>query len=126
MLLRILLTTLIGIFSGIIGGATGLGGTFIMLPSIILLNIIPDYKTAVGTILLSMLPPISLFAVTDYYNRKKVDILIAVILCVSYMLSANYGAILNNYFSDKVLKYFTALMFFIISLYFLWTGHTGK
>ena len=126
MLLRILLSVLIGVFSGIIGGAIGLGGSFIMLPSIILLNIIPDYKTAVGTILLSMLPPISLFAVADYYNRKKVDVLIAIILCVSYMLSANYGANLNNYFSDKVLKYFTAFMFFTISLYFLWTGHASK
>ena len=62
-LLRIFLTVVVGTISGLIGGALGVVTSFIMLPAILLLNIVPDYKMAVGTILLSLLPPISLLAV---------------------------------------------------------------
>ena len=59
-MLRILVSIIIGIISGIIGGALGIGGTVFMLPLLLLTNIIPDYKTIVGTLLFSLLPPISL------------------------------------------------------------------
>ena len=95
-MLRIILTVLVGIISGIVGGAFGLGGSVIMLPALLLLNIIPNYKTAVGTVLLSMLPPISVLAVVDYYKRKQVDVTIGVILFITYFLSAKYGSKINS------------------------------
>ena len=42
-LMQIILTIILGGISGILGGALGLGGSFIMLPGVILLNIIPNY-----------------------------------------------------------------------------------
>ena len=68
---RTLLTILVGAFSGIIGGAFGIGGAFIILPAILMLGIIPDYKIAVGTVLMAMLPPISLFAFMEYYKNVR-------------------------------------------------------
>ena len=50
-MLRILLAILVGTLGGLIGGALGLGASALMLPGILLLGIIKDYKTAVGTIL---------------------------------------------------------------------------
>jgi uncharacterized membrane protein YfcA len=126
MVLRLLLTAIIGSIAGIIGGGLGIGGTFIILPGLLLLNIIPDYKVAVGTVILSMLPPISILAAIDYYKRKQLDFLIAAILCISYVLAAKYGASLNKDYSNKTLKYITALIFFIFSLYFLWSGKSDK
>lgn len=126
MVLRLLLTAIIGSIAGIIGGGLGIGGTFIILPGLLLLNIIPDYKVAVGTVILSMLPPISILAAIDYYKRKQLDFLIAGILCISYVLAAKYGASLNKEYSNKTLKYITALIFFIFSLYFLWSGKSDK
>ena len=126
MVLRLLLTAIIGGIAGIIGGGLGIGGTFIILPGLLLLNIIPDYKVAVGTVILSMLPPISILAAIDYYKRKQLDFLIAGILCISYVLAAKYGAFLNKEYSNKTLKYITALLFFIFSLYFLWSGKSDK
>ena len=95
-MLRIILTILVGTLSGIFGGAFGLGGSFIMLPGLILFNIVPDYKTAVGTVLLSLLPPVSILAVMDYYKRKKVDTMIGVILFLTYFVAAKYGALINK------------------------------
>jgi uncharacterized membrane protein YfcA len=94
-----------------------------MLPALLLLNIVPDYKKAVGTILFSMLPPISLFAVIEYYKRKKVDILAGVLLCISYFITVKYGAAINKEYSNRALKYWTAVIFFICGSYFVWSGY---
>jgi uncharacterized membrane protein YfcA len=123
MLIKVILTLFIGVIAGIIGGALGQVGTFIILPLLLILNVIPDYKLAVGTILLAMLPPISAFAVYDYYKRKKIDFLIAALLCVSYTLSSSYGAVLNNRFNRKQLELWTAVMFFIVGSYFMWSAY---
>ena len=122
MLVRIIITLLIGAVAGIVGGALGQAGTFIILPALLLTNIIPDYKIAVGTILLAMLPPISALAVIDFYKRKRIDFLVAALLCVSYTIAAKYGAIINNRVSNKTLKYATAITFFTVGIYFLLTA----
>jgi len=126
MLVRITLLLLIGAVAGIVGGAFGQVGTFIILPALLILNIIPDYKTAVGTILLAMLPPISVFAVVDYYKRKNIDFLAAALICVSYTIAAKYGAVINNHYSSKTLKMWTALTFFIAGIYFTWSSYHDK
>ena len=123
---RILLTIFLGLLSGILGGAFGLGGSFIMLPGVILLGIIPDYKTAVGTILLSLLPPVSLMAVIEYYKRKQVDVVVGITLFVTYFIAAYFGAFINKAYSIKVLEYWISLCFFLISIYFFWAAYTDK
>ena len=125
-LLRLFLTVLVGSVAGLIGGALGVSTSFIMIPAIILLNIVPDYKMAVGTILLSILPPLSLLAVVDYYKRKKIDIPVAIVLCISYFITAKYGADINKEYSSRVLKYWTAAILFICAGYFLWSAQHDK
>jgi uncharacterized membrane protein YfcA len=122
MFTRIVLILLIGIISGLVGGALG-QGSILFLPALLIFNIIPDYKTAVGTILLAMLPPISALAVVDYYKRKKIDYLVAILLCISYTIASKYGAALNNTFSSRSLKYYTALTFFLVGIYFTWSAY---
>ena len=89
-----------------------------MLPGVIILGIIPDYKTAVGTILLSLLPPVSLMAVIEYYKRKQVDVVVGTILFVTYFIAAYFGAFINKAYSIKVLEYWTSLCFLLIAIYF--------
>ena len=91
--LRIIYGILIGTISGLLGGGLGLAGSLIMLPGLLLLNVIPDYRKTIGTILFSLLPPISLFAVIEYIKRKQVDYLIGIILCVTYFIGAYFGSI---------------------------------
>ena len=122
-MLKILLTILVGSCAGFIGGSTGLGGTFILLPGLLMLNIISDYKLAVGTILLAMLPPISILATYNYYKRDKIDYTIAFFICISYIIAAKYGAIVNKLYTEPQLKYFTAFILFSFSLYFFITAN---
>ena len=118
--LRYVYSVIIGIVSGILGGAFGLGGSFVMLPGVILLNVIPDFKTAVGTILFSLLPPISLLAVIDFGKRKQVDYTVGTILFVTYFFSSYYGALINKYYDNKILQFYCGLSFLLISFYFFY------
>jgi len=123
---RTLLTIILGLVSGVIGGAFGLGGSFIMMPGVLLLNIIPDYKTAVGTILFSLLPPVSILAVIEYYKRKQVDIKVGMILFVTYMIAAYFGAFINKAYSKKVLEFWTGIVFLLIAIYFFFESYKAK
>jgi uncharacterized membrane protein YfcA len=120
MINRIILTIILGSLSGILCGAFGLGGSFIILPGLILLGITPDFQTAAGTMLFSLLPPVSLLAVIEYYKRKKVDINVGIILCVTYFIFAYYGTFINKMYSDKTLKFYNGIIFLMISIYFFW------
>jgi len=117
---RFILTILVGLVSGTIGGAIGLGGSSLMLPGILLLGVIPDYKTAVGTVILSMLAPISLLAAIEYYKRKQIDIPISILLCLAYFIGSYFGSVINGTYTAKTLEYLSAFLFLLISIYFFY------
>jgi hypothetical protein len=121
--LRYIYTIIIGIISGLLGGAFGLGGSFVMLPGVILLNVIPDFKTAVGTVLFSLLPPISLLSVIEFGKRKQVDYTVGTILVVTYFFSSYYGALITNYYDNKTLQFYCAISFLLISFYFFYRSY---
>jgi len=121
--LRIIYTIIVGIVSGILGGAFGLGGSFVMLPGIILLNIVPNYDTAVGTILFSLLPPVSLLAVIEYAKRKEVDYIVGTILFITYFIAAYFGAYINKLYDTKTLEYGCAFTFLLITIYFFYRAY---
>ena len=123
MSIRIINTVLIGILAGIVGGALGQSATFIMIPGLLLLGVIKDFKVAVGTVLCALLPPISIGAATHYYNKNKVDISVAVILAITYFISATYAAKLNTKFSPRILMNATAGLLAVSTLYFLYMAN---
>ena len=126
--IKILYSIIIGLLSGVLGGAFGLGGSFVMLPGLILLNVTKDFNTAVGTILFSLLPPVSLLAVIDYYKRGQVDMTIGTILFVTYFLAAYIGAKINKMYDQKTLEYACATVFLMITIYFYYHAYnlSGK
>jgi len=124
--IRLVYTIIVGILSGILGGAFGLGGSFIMLPGVILLNILPNFNTAVGTILFSLLPPVSLLAVIEYAKRKEVDYVVGTLLFVTYFLAAYIGAYINKIYDTKTLEYGCAFTFLLITIFFFYKAYNEK
>ena len=118
-------TIFLGMTAGLCGGALGQSGAEVMLPGLLLLNIVPDFKTAAGTVLLAIIPPISLLAVLEYYKRGQVKVWTSVILFITYFFLAFVGAYITKNISNKVLEYLTASYFLIISLFFFWNAYTG-
>ena len=123
MSMRIISTVLIGILSGVIGGALGQSATFIMIPGLLLFGVIKDFKVVVGTVLCALLPPISIGAATQYYKKNNVDISIAIVLAITYFISATYAAKLNTKFSPRILMNATAGLLAVSTLYFLYMAN---
>lgn len=123
--INILSTIFLGTISGLFGGALGQSGAEVMLPGLLLLGLVPNFKTAAGTVLLAIIPPISLLAVFEYYKRGQVLVKTSVILFITYFFMAYFGAYLTQNISNKILEYITAIYFFIISIFFFWNAYTG-
>lgn len=125
MLNNTILTILLGVFAGILGGALGQSGAEVMLPGLLILGIAPDFKTAAGTVLLTILPPLSLLAILEYYKRGQLNVTVSLILMVSYFFAAYIGAYMTKNISDSFLEYAASIYFFVIGMFFLWNAYTG-
>jgi uncharacterized membrane protein YfcA len=120
-----ILTLLLGLVAGVLGGALGQSGAEVMLPGLLILGIVPDFKTAAGTVLLTILPPLSLLAILEYYRRGQLNVKVALILMISYFFAAYIGAYITKDVSDSSLEYAASFYFFIIGIFFLWNAYTG-
>ena len=119
----VILSIIIGTIGGITGGALGLGGSTIMLPLIVLSKIIPDYKTLVGTLLFSILPPISILAVIEYSKRKQINYLVGTLIFIFYTIGAYFGSLINVKYSNKTLIYSASFILFLTSASLLYIGY---
>jgi len=119
------LTVLLGLFGGLLGGALGQSGAETMLPGLLILGIVSDFKTAAGTVLLTILPPLSLLAIIEYYKRGQVRVVTSMILMVSYFFAAYLGAYATRTITNSQLQLISAIYFFIIGGFFLWNSYTG-
>uniref|UniRef100_A0A6C0IMT7 Membrane transporter protein n=1 Tax=viral metagenome TaxID=1070528 RepID=A0A6C0IMT7_9ZZZZ len=124
---RYILTVLVGLISGIIGGATGLGGAFLIVPSFYILGVITDYSTNIGTTLFALLFPISILAVLEYAKNEDVDYKIGLVLTVAYILFSYLGSLINIYLKDikklYILKYFSAFILILCGIYFAYGAY---
>ena len=126
-LIRIILTILIGMISGVIGGSTALGGALIIIPAFDFFNIITSYSTIVGTVLFALLFPLSILGVYEYAKHDEIDYKLALVLSVSYVIFSYVGSAINIYFKKEhklyILKYFSSFMLIMSGLYFAHDAH---
>ena len=118
-------TIMLGLGAGVLGGALGQSGAETMLPGLLILGIVSDFKTAAGTVLLTILPPLSLLAIIEYYKRGQVRVVVSMTLMLSYFFAAYFGAYFTKNISNSMLEFISAIYFFIIGSFFLWNSYTG-
>jgi len=118
-------TILLGSVAGLFGGALGQSGAEVMLPGLLILGIVPNFKVAAGTVLLAIVPPISILAVIQYYKRGQVQVWTSVILFICYFFLAFIGAYLTKNLSNQNLEFITGFYFLVISAFFFWNSYTG-
>ena len=78
-----------------------------------------EYNSAIGTVLFSLIPPVSLLAVFEYAKRKKIDYWVGTILFISYFIFAYVGSLINKMYSEKLLLFLCGIIFIIIGIYFI-------
>ena len=112
---------IIGLVSGLLLGVTGILplGFFIIILKY--LNV-GDYKTIIGTVLYVILFPLSIGSVWEFYKSKKINFFVGNVLLVTMVIGSYFGSklILNESYQlgEKTIKYITAVMTLIASIFY--------
>lgn len=105
---------LIGLAAGFLGGMIGLGGGIILIPAMVFF-LAMDQRSAQGTSIAVMLPPIGLFAVSNYYKAGYVNLKYALIIAVVFMIGGYFGSKLALHIPVNVLKKIFAFLLLAIA-----------
>ena len=101
---------LIGSISGFIGGMLGGGSDVLIVPMLLYFGIIPNIKTAIGTSLAALIPPIGIFAVYQYWKQKELNLTYAMIIAVVFTFSAKIGIGQSKDFLKKLYAVFLIIV----------------
>jgi uncharacterized membrane protein YfcA len=112
-----ILTVLLGFISGIFGGGLGLGATTLALPGYMILGLVPNIKTSIGTTLISS--PDSWGAVYKYYKAGDIEIIKGIVYSIFYIIGAYFGASINLLLSTETVTYLVSFVHFLLGIFFL-------
>ena len=120
--IKYLLSLLIGSIVGFIGGFQGIGGGFYISLLLMVTGIASTQRKAAGTTLLAILFPLSIGAVYEYWKSGDIDIPVAIILTLFYMIFAFFGAKANKQVDEYIPLLSLSFLMFFTSLYFGYKG----
>ena len=98
--MTILLYIALGLGVGIASGMVGTGGGVLLVPALIWWAHL-SHRTAVGTTLAVMVPPIGLMAALEYYRRGEVDLQAAAVIAATLVVGAWLGGKLAEHLPKK-------------------------
>jgi uncharacterized protein len=99
----ILLYIAIGLVSGGLLGFVGTGAGLIIIPALVFFAHFNE-KTAIGTSLTLLLPPVGLLAVFTYWKHGDVNVPAALIIMVSFVVSSYFASRLAINLPDSLLE----------------------
>lgn len=82
---------LVGVAAGVLSGMFGIGGGVVIVPALTILFGF-ELQDAVGTSLVVLIWPLSLFAVAAYYRAGLLDVMASVMLALGLVLGSFFGA----------------------------------
>ena len=104
----------IGLAAGFLGGMVGLGGGIILIPAMVMF-LAMDQRTAQGTSLAIMLPPIGLLAAGNYYKQGFVNVKYALVIAIVFMVGGYFGSRVALVISPGTLKKIFAIVLVAIA-----------
>ena len=116
----LLITTMIGLSAGILGGLMGIGGGIIMIPALIYLLKFNQHL-AQGTTLAAMIPPIGILAAYEYYKSGNVNIPVAITLALGFVIGGYIGGKIAVSLNTETLRRVFGIILFIMSLHIIFS-----
>jgi uncharacterized membrane protein YfcA len=110
-----LILALIGLVAGFLGGMIGLGGAIILIPALVFF-LAMDQRTAQGTTIAIMLPPIGLLAAFNYYRAGYVNVRYALVIAAVFMVGGYLGSKLALTIPVIVLKRIFAAVLALVAV----------
>lgn len=109
---------ILGLAAGILSSMVGIGGGIVIVPALVFVFAMSQ-KMAQGTSLALLLPPIGIFAVINYYKAGYVDMKIAGILIVSFIVGSFIGSKIALGLPDNIIKKTFGIFLLAVSLKYL-------
>jgi len=118
--MKFVIAALIGVVTGVIAGFQGIAGSFYILTLLLITGLSANQHHAAGTTLLTVVFPLSIGAVWEYYGRGEVDVPLALTIVAFYSFAALEGAKLNGLVEQKFTYLSIALMMVLSSTYYFY------
>jgi uncharacterized membrane protein YfcA len=111
----ILTVIVIGLSAGILSGLVGVGGGIIMVPAMVYFLAFSQQR-AQGTSLALMLFPVGILGVLNYYRKGHVDMRVAGLLAVGFVLGSYLGSRFSLSLSQSTLRKLFALVMLAVAV----------
>lgn len=99
----VLLYLLLGLFAGTLSGLIGVGGGVIIVPSLVFFFGLSQQE-AQGTTLALLVPPIGILAAWTYYQHGYVNLKIASLICIGFVLGGFIGGKIATHLPTVILE----------------------
>jgi uncharacterized membrane protein YfcA len=109
----IIILVFIGLSAGMLSGMIGVGGGIIMVPMLVLLGF--SQHSAQGVSLAAMLPPVTFFAVYNYYKEGYVDWRYAVIISLLFVVGGYLGSKIAISIDQKILRRIFGVILIVVA-----------
>ncbi len=117
-MLEITLYILLGLFAGTVSGAVGIGGGVIIVPALVFLFGFTQAQ-AQGTTLAMLIPPIGFLAAYTYFKGGFVNIKVAAIICIGFLIGGLIGSKIAIHLPNEVLSKVFGAVIAAIGLYMI-------
>ena len=107
---------ILGVFAGMVSGLIGIGGGIIVVPILVYIFGFSQHA-AQGTTLAMLIPPIGLLAALAYYKQGYVNIPVAGLICLGFILGGYFGAKFAVGFPDVILRKIFGVCLLVIAGY---------
>ena len=113
-----ILYVVLGVVAGMASGLIGIGGGIIVVPALIYIFGFSQHA-AQGTTLAMLIPPIGLLAAWAYYKQGYVNIPVAGLICLGFVLGGYFGAKIAIGFPDVILRKIFGVCLLVIAGYMI-------
>ena len=120
-MLQIAQFIVLGLLAGVLSGILGIGGAVLVVPALVYVFGWEQHM-AQGTTLAMLVPPIGILAAWQYYQAGHVDLKVAGLLCVGFLVGGYFGGFFANQFPAATLRKIFGVVLLLISLKMI----TGK
>ncbi len=113
--MSIITCLIIGLSVGVLSGILGLGGGIFLIPALVYFFKMTQQQ-AQGTSLAIMIPPVGILAAMTYYKQGHIDIKIAALIALGFVLGGYVGAKLGVNLPNIMLRKIFGVTMLLISL----------
>lgn len=116
--MTIFLYLAIGLIAGCVSGAMGIGGGVLLVPFLIWWCRF-EPRTATGTSLAVLVPPIGLPAAMLAFSKRQVNVTAALWIAGAFVLGAYLGRVVIDYLPDFYLRLLFGLLMIYVAIRFM-------